>query len=309
MKYKQLSYEERIQIDVLKRNGVSVRGIAAVLERSPNTISRELKEKQVKGLYIPKKAHHKTYWRRYQSKRGCLKVALSPPLIALVHEKLALGWSPERIAGYARTQGDVVSKKAVYKYIRSRCLERHLFWKKYKKRSGRKRSTHTHQDTLKRHLTARPIIQNSGHFELDFIVSAKSRAVLLVLVDIHTRYTIIKQLPRKTHQLVLGALAGIADRHPLKSITTDNDIVFQKWTQMEVFLKTTFYFCHPYHSWEKGLVENTNRWIRLFIPKKQDIALVSDADIQNALYYLNEIPRQCLQFRTASAVLLEGRVS
>ena len=75
MKYQQLSFEERVQIELLKRSGVSMRGIARLLRRSPNTISRELKEKLVKGVYLPKKAHHKTYYRRYLSKRQCLKVA------------------------------------------------------------------------------------------------------------------------------------------------------------------------------------------------------------------------------------------
>jgi len=238
-----------------------------------------------------------------------MKVAMDPVLIALVHEKLGCGWSPERIAGYSTRLGTPVSKKAVYKYMKSRCLERHLFWKKYRKRSGRKRQKSHHRDTQKRTVEQRPIVSVSGHWELDFVVSSKSKAVLLVMVDRHTRYTVIKKLPRKTHQLVLGALADIADRHSVKTITTDNDIVFQKWTEMEVYLKTIFYFCRPYHSWEKGLVENTNRWIRLFVPKKQDIALVSDADIQHALQYLNEIPRQCLGFRTAREVALEIRVS
>ncbi len=67
-------------------------------------------------------------------------------------------------------------------------------------------------------------------------------------------------------------------------------------------LNTKVYFTQPYRSWEKGLVENTNRWIRLFVPKRRDIALVSDADIQQALLYLNEIPRQCLGYRKAEEV-------
>jgi len=304
MTYKQLSYEERIQIDVLKRSGVSIRGIAAVLERSPNTISRELKEKAVRGAYIPKKAQHKTYWRRYQSKRRCLKVAMSPLLIQLVHEKLGQGWSPERIAGFACLNGHRVSKKAIYKYIKSRCLERHLFWKKYRKRSGRKRGSYTHQDMQKRHTSQRPAVYTSGHWELDFIVSSKSSAVMLVIVDIHTRYTTVRILPRKTHQLVLGALAEISERYSVKTITTDNDIVFKKWQDMQDYLKADFYFCRPYHSWEKGLVENTNRWIRLFVPKQRDIATVTKDELRLIHQYLNEVPRQCLNFRTASEVLL-----
>lgn len=304
MKYKQLSYEERIPIEILKRNGNGVRAIARTRGRSPSTVSRELREKTVRGQYIPKKAQHKTYWRRYRSKRNYLKVAMSPPLIQLVHTKLELGWSPERIAGYARLHGHAVSKKAVYKYIKSRCLEHQLFWKKYKKRGGPKRKKAGHRDETKRTIEQRPIVYSHGHWELDFIVSRQSTAVLLVMVDRHTRYTFIRKLERKTHQLVLGALAEISETYSVKTIPTDNDIVFKKWQSMQDHIKADFYFCRPYHSWEKGLVENTNRWIRLFVPKRSDIALATHADLQAALAYLNEIPRQCLQFRTAYEVLL-----
>jgi IS30 family transposase len=302
MKYKQLSYEERVQIEILKRSGCGVREIARRLARSPSAISRELKEKTVHGRYTPKKAHHKTYWRRYRSKRNCMKVAMSPPLVRLVHEKLEAGLSPERIAGISPIP---VSKKAIYKYTKSRCLEHHLFWKKHKKRSGRKRKNASHRDETKRAIEQRPVVYTHGHWEIDFIVSRYSQAVLLVLVDRYTRYTVIRKLERKTHQLVLGALAEVSERYSVKTITTDNDIVFKKWQSMQDHLKVDFYFCRPYHSWEKGLVENTNRWIRLFIPKRTNIALVTDADIQAALVYLNELPRQCLNFKTASEVLLE----
>lgn len=306
MTYKQLSYEERVQIEILKRSGYGVRAIARTLGRSPSTVSRELCEKKVNGVYIPKKAQHKTYWRRYRSKRGCLKVAMSPPLIQLVHEKLEAGWSPERIAGYSEMP---VSKKAIYKYVKHRSLEHHLFWKKYKKRSGPKRKKAEHRDQTKRPTEQRPCVYTHGHYELDFIVSRHSSAVLLVMVDRYTRYTIIRKLPRKTHQLVLGALAEISEKYSVKTITTDNDIVFKKWQAMQDHLKADFYFCRPYHSWEKGLVENTNRWIRLFIPKRTDLVLVTHADIQATLVYLNEIPRQCLQFRTAREVLLAEECS
>ena len=127
---------------------------------------------------------------------------------------------------------------------------------------------------------------------------------MLVMVDIHTRYTIVRTLPRKTHQSVLGALAEISEKYSVKTITTDNDIVFKKWQNMQDHIKADFYFCRPYHSWEKGLVENTNRWIRLFVPKQRDIATVTEDEIRLIHQYLNETPRQCLNFRTASEVLL-----
>lgn len=308
-KYSQLSYEERIKIATLKEHGESVRSIARILKRSPGVISRELEEKKIKGVYVPKKAQHKTYWRRYRSKRNCLKVAMSKELSDLVHKKLQLGWSPERIAGYAKRNGRLVSKKAVYKYIKSRCLERYLFWKKNKRKGGRKRGRLSPGDLEKRLVENRPKTDSSGHWELDFIVSRQSPAVLLVMVDRFSRKTIVCRLEQKTHQKVLKALMEIKNYYGLKTITTDNDIVFKNWKDMEATIKTIFFFCHPYHSWEKGLVENTNRWIRCFVPKKRDLAMVTGDEFRSIELFLNETPRQCLGYRTANEVLLENIIN
>lgn len=307
--YRQLSYEERIEISILNKQGKSIRYIARSINRSPNTVSRELREKLVRNEYIPKKAHHKTYYRRYLSKRDSMKVVKLKELSYLVHDKLPLGWSPERIAGYATLLGYKISKKAVYKYIKNRNLKRHLFWKRNRKKGGLKRGVKLPTDYEKRLINERPIITSSGHWELDFIVSRQSGSVLLVMTDKWTRYSIIVYLPQKTHKLVLDSLVDIQKKYLIKSITTDNDIVFRKWKDMENKLIIPFFFCLPHHSWEKGLVENTNRWIRCFIPKKKDIAEVSKEDIIKATAYLNEIPRQCLGYRTATELLFKNRVS
>lgn len=309
-RYTQLSYEERVSIAALRARGESARSIATVLGRSPNTVARELREKRVRGQYIPGKAQHKTYWRRYRSKRGCMKVAMSRELTRLVTETLSFGWSPEHIAGYAARRGMAVSKKAVYKYIKSRCLERHLFWSRHKKKGGPKRGHVSPADRGKRPINTRPRVSSSGHWELDFIVSGESKAALLVMVDRWSRYTLVRRLERKTHQGVLGALADIRDHYGIETITTDNDIVFQKWRDMEASLPgIRFHFCRPYHSWEKGLVENTNRWIRCFVPKRTDLREVSDDTLRSIHAYLNELPRQCLGYMTASEVLFANRVS
>lgn len=165
-KYRQLSYEERIKIASFKEQGKGVRSIARILKRSPSVISREVQEKKVRGIYDPKKAQHKTYWRRYRSKRNCLKIALSKELSDLVYAKLPLGWSPERIAGYAKRQGYFISKKAVYKYVKSRCLERYLFWKKNKRKDGPRRGHISPKDQEKRLIEVRPKVNSSQHWEL-----------------------------------------------------------------------------------------------------------------------------------------------
>lgn len=303
-KYTQLSYEERIIIGTLQTEGYTVRAIAKALGRSPNTISYEVGTKSVRGLYDPKKAHGKTYLKRYRSKRMCLKVAMNRFLEKEVRTRLIAKQSPERIAGYLRRIGVNISAKAIRKYAKSRSMEYCFFWRRNKKKAGPKRRAHRSWDQLKRHVTERPIPTGSGHWEVDFIVSKQSPAVLMVLVDRWTRFTMIERLERKTHENVSRVFAMKKRRYVMKSITTDNDIVFQKWLSMEAFLGIPFYFTTPFTSQEKGLVENTNRWIRCFVPKRRDIATVTDDELRSIESYLNDVPRQCLDFYTARELLV-----
>ena len=308
--FSHLSYEERVLIGSLQRAGSSARSIAAILGRSPNTISRELREKKVKGRYVCKKAHHKTYVRRYLSKRDCMKVALDAELSHFVKEKLEEGWSPERIAGYLRLQGKVVSTKAVYKYVYSRCLERHLFWRKHHVRGGPKRRQAKTPKDGRRYIDVRPPLLGSGHFEGDFIVSSHNTSSLLVVVDRWSRKTRVRRLPNRKHKTVSRAFVDMLRGVKVKTLTFDNDVSFNHWRALEKVLNPTIYFTHPYHSWEKGLVENTNRWIRTVVKKRRDIATVTDGELRSVERMLNEIPRQCLGFRTAVEVeLLATQVS
>lgn len=303
--YKQLIYEERIQIDILHKQGKSIRHIAKVLGRSPNTISNELKYRKVKGMYIPKKAQHKAYWKRYMSKRNCMKVAMDSYISLFVKEKLELRWSPERICGYLKLNGQDISIKAIYKYVYSRGLEHHLFWKKNRMRTGRKK----YKNTLKierNFIDNRPVLRGTGHLEADFIVSSHNTYCLLVIVDMYTRYTWIQILANRKHANVARAFKKVVKEIKVKSITVDNDIAFSSWKQIEKDLNTKIYFTHPYHSWEKGLVENTNRWIRVYIPKKRDIKTVSQKELHDIQTFLNTVPRKIIGFRSASELLLEN---
>jgi len=303
-KFKHLSYEERVEIATLKEQGLSIRKIAGALKRHPACISYELKEKRVRGEYVPKKAQHKSYFRRYLSKQNCMKVAMDPHLCRFVEEKLKGKWSPERIAGYLKRNGHFVSTKALYKFIYSRSLDYLLFWKRNRKRGGAKK----YQKALvgeRNFIEFRPPLYGSGHLEADFIVSSSSSWCLLVVVDRWSRYVWIVKLPNRKHAVVARAFQRILGDMKIHSITTDNDIAFTKWRQLEELLNTKIYFTHPYCSWEKGLVENTNRWIRVFVPKKRDIATVSKKELQKIQTFLNTVPRQILHFQSASEVQLQ----
>lgn len=69
------------------------------------------------------------------------------------------------------------------------------------------------------------------------------------------------------------------------------------------------YFCHAYHSWEKGTVENRNKAIRRFFPKGTDFNLVTDKEIQAVEDFLNNMPMVCLGFKTPNEIMYKLKVS
>ena len=45
------------------------------------------------------------------------------------------------------------------------------------------------------------------------------------------------------------------------------------------------------------MVENTNRWVRCFVPKRRDIGSVSEEEIVEILSFLNYRPRKVIGFK------------
>lgn len=302
-KYDHLSYEDRVKIEHWHKSGKSLRYIAHELGRSPNTISYELRTLAVSGEYLAKKASVKAYQKRYYAKTSGNKVARDKALRQYVDDCLDKGWSPGEIAGSSDCP---VSKRTIYRYVTLYALQHKLY---FKGKPKRRKAMYRRGLIGERKWIEERILRNEiGHFELDFIVSptkSGSKAVLLVAVDTVSKRTLIELLPNRTKQELSRALKRMFDGIAVKTILTDNDIAFTYWKHFEQLLGTPFYFTHPYHSWEKGLVENTNKWIRHFIPKKTDLATVTNETIAQVLTYLNERPRQVLGYKTANEVYLE----
>ena len=301
--YTHLKKEERYVIEILYQQLYSVRHIASVLGRSPNTVSREIKQNMVAGTYTAKKASQKSSARRWRAKKQCLKVAMDRFLKQFVEEKLAEKWSPQQMSGYLRNEMNIIcSAKAIYKYIEHRGLEYRLFWGWNKRKTGRKRGAAKAIHDNRKWINERPEISEPGHLEVDFVVSKHSTAVLLVATDRYTTYSWVQKLPNRKRTTVRGAFSVLSLVFSIKSITTDNDIAFRHWTELESIIQAPIYFCHPYHSWEKGLVENTNRWIRCFVPKRRDIASVTQEDVDAIHAFLNDRPRACLGYKIPSMI-------
>ena len=103
-------------------------------------------------------------------------------------------------------------------------------------------------------------------------------------------------------RLVVQMLMPFSD-HVL-SITTDNGPEFADHKTIARKLHTAVYFAHPYSSWEKGLVENTNKLIRHFIPKGTDFSSLSDDYLLHVQTVINRRPRKLLNFFSPKQIFL-----
>ena len=310
-KKKHLSDEERFCIEKMLGVGESFVDIAKTLGRGKSTICEEVNDNRGRKDYKANVAIRRAYWKQYRKKRNCNKVACDGHLTKFVEKRLEKGWSPESISCRLETQSGVtyVSAKSIRKYIEKRSgLERFLFWNRTNHKSGRKRENKIYlTDPDRKWIEERPTeaLYTYGHWEMDFIVSKYNSWVILVCVEKYGKLLKLALLPNRNNDLVNEALLFMFRGHVVHSITTDNDIAFGKWKELEQLLGTNIYFCHPYHSWEKGLVENSNKWIREFIPKGTDLKSVPFEFLLEIEMYFNHKPRKCLCGYTSYEVMMK----
>lgn len=245
-----------------------------------------------------------------------MKIAEHRTLRRFVEELLYDDQSPESIAGRIkrrRTGLPKVSKNSVYRFIRSVYGRKVESYRKERKQRARRRRARARQLSDRTFIDQRPTHINArrrvGDVEADFIVSGKSgKGILLVVVDRKLRVTFVERILDVSVANVHQAFLRIQKRFPeLRTITTDNDILFRYHQTLAELLGVRIYFCHPYHSWEKGTVENTNGVIRKDIPKGANISNYSKRFIQKLEDKLNRRILKCLEYRTPTEVLVAVR--
>jgi len=314
-KGKHLTFEDRYVIEKMLKAKRKQKTIAEVLKISESAVSKEIKRGSVinkktgKKEYIAIKAQHKAYLRQYWKKKNCLKVVSDVNLLKFIEKRIEKGWSPETISERIKEKHnnfENISAKAIRKYLEKGAprLLRFLYWNRnHKKRGPKPKKTSYLQDKQRKTLTTRAVIYPNldnefGHWEMDFIVSKHNKYVLLVLVEKKTKYTLIKLLKNRKNTLVNKKVFSILKNFKVLSVTTDNDIAFSKWKDLENILNTNIFFTDPYCSWQKGLVENTNKWIRQFIPKRTDLSKLNDKYTRNIQDWLNHWPKIVLNGST-----------
>jgi IS30 family transposase len=306
--FNHFDFDERKRIERFLKQGKSLREMARILDRCVSSISDEIKNNSVNGVYDAKKAQHKAEVKREKSKRDCLKVAMNKELQKFVVSNILDHQSPEGISGRLKEiekSIEYASTKAIYKFVESphgRQIEKHLYSNAVKKKTGKKRGTsvgidgRVFIDKRPKHIEKRI---EFGHFEGDFIESGKDgKGSLLVLVERKTRYPFIVYLEDRSNRNVNSLIEELLFGIPIKSLTLDNDISFQKHEELSKLLNSAIYFCHPQSPNEKGTVENRNKAIRRYVKKKSDLSSFPLSHFKMVENKLRTRFMTCLNFKT-----------
>ncbi|HLD70042.1 MAG TPA: IS30 family transposase [Candidatus Omnitrophota bacterium] len=314
--HSQLTLDEREKISILKASGKSLREIGVLIGKHASTLSRELKRNSFKAFgfkgYGPARAEISARKRKSKAaKRTRLK---NQQIRDYVTQKLKLFWSPEQIAGRIRLDHPElsISHEAIYQFIYeddwslfpflARKHKRRRLKFNYKKSQGRSIPGRTWISQRPEAVNQR---QEFGHWEADSMVSRANSASLHALVERKSRYLKITKIPRNTSGCVRNAVLRRLSPLPKStrlSITYDNGLENSNHLEINRELKSKSFFCNPYHSWEKGSVENANGLVRRFIPKKTDFQKIPTTEIFQIENLINNRPRKCLNYQTPKEV-------
>jgi len=271
------------------------------LKRVVSTVSDEIKINAVSGKYDAEKAQAKSRIRRRNAKYRGMKVTQDLATWNQIDAWLLGDQSPELIAGRIKDQEkDLlrVSSRSIRRYIRSvygRRIEAHRK-RKRRRKGGRGRINLKDRKTI----SQRPISSENrtrvGHAEGDFVCSGKSgKGVVLHVVDRKLKIHFLERIINTCLGNITKAIGRIKKRYPeLKTLTTDNDLLFQHHRRLEKLFGIKIFFCDPGKAWQKGQVEEANKELRKYITKGSDISRWSRYKIKKVENKLNSRFMKCL---------------
>ena len=315
-KYDQLDLDERIEMSRLCEAGASRREIGRIIGRSASTVGRELRRNTLpRGGYKPAAADRIALSRR----RRLSRIERLSPLRSYVCDRLAMGWSPEQIAGRLELEGSEhsISHESIYRFIYRPRLRReklHRFLPRAKATRGR-RYFKRRRDPIqgRRSLHERPQAVEGrnqfGHWEGDLLQFRTQRGNLLTLCERKTRFTLTAPLPSKKAETANEALQetfGPLPSMARQSVTFDNGGEFALHQNLNAELGMQTYFCDPHSPWQRGTIENTNGLFRRDMPRKTNLHDYSARDIDELTWAINSTPRKCLGFKTPAEAFLEN---
>ncbi len=308
-KFQHLTVEEREEIAIGLANGENLSEIARRLGRHRSTVSREIRRNRLQNRKYRGNLAQKICDQR-QSKSRKKEILKNDDIRRYVREKLFERCSPEQIAGRMKIEcpGWTTNHESIYRYIYSRAPELVEYLRQGRKKrlikgfTKNKRCVRVPNRVM---IEERPIEaklrSETGHWEVDTMVSRKSRVCILGILDRKNGYVILKKLRAKTadevHQKIVESLGKLPQSF-CKTLTYDNGTENARHEDTGRALGMKTYFCHPYCSWQKGSVENLFGLLRQYLPKGIDLDKISAYELAQIERQLNTRPRKRYGFRS-----------
>ena len=313
--YNHLNPAQRYHLFVERQNKGTKRAktqaqIAAEIGVHPSTVSREYKRNATaRGNYLDSVAQEKADGRKARSiPHNRIDRLLWWRIENWIVEEQ---WSPAQIAGVLRKEGTRICKQTIYNHIHQDPTGRLLANMRHKgkyHRKARKTSKPTKATNIKNRTSIheRPAEADGtrfGDWEMDLIIGKDGYGAILVLTERSTNYVIIEKLPHgRNARQVAKAVVRLLFAYRIKgvlTITTDNGSEFAAHQDITRGLNgVVVYFADSYCSWQKGLVEYTNKLLRQYIPKGSDFKEFNPRHLTKIQHKLNKRPREKLNFST-----------
>lgn len=320
MSYSQFTYKERESLQYFFHKKITISKIAEKLKKHPSSITREIKRNRLyKDVYIAFIAHGKSIRRRAYHK-PCPKRG-NKKLMQIIEKLIKKYWSPEQISGRLKLEHKNnkyyhISHETIYSYIYQQIRNGNDLRPYMRKKHKYRKRKHKYDDRGKIFgrvfIDKRPKIVDSkkrfGDWEADTIIGGKHKGYIGTFVERKSKYLKAFLLPQKLSLTFVEEAKKSFRNIPnklIKTITTDSGTEFTLHDKLSKNLNAKVYFCHPYHPWERGLVENTNGLLRQFFPKKSRLDNISTKKLDKIIEIINNRPRKILKYRTPDEVLLK----
>jgi IS30 family transposase len=310
-----LTLAQREEIALGRARGDSIRTIAALLGRSPSTVSRELRRNaDGPGRYRATSAHALAYHRASRPKPAKLLTNLR--LRGMVEADLAKKYSPEQIAGRLKVDFpdqpemqvstetiyqslDVQSRGALRQEL-TRCLRTGRAVRRPSRKVGQRKNRIPNMNNISERPAEADDRAIPGHWEGDLIIGRKNLSAIGTLVERTTRYVMLLHLPDgHGADAVQDAMIEAMSRLPAslrKTLTWDQGKEMSNHVAIAAATDLKIFFCDPHAPWQRATNEN-NGLLRQYFPKSSDLSQHSAQDLDWVAAELNDRPRKRLGFK------------
>ena len=311
MAYAHLTRDQRVIIQHGLSLGKKKTQIAREIGVHRSTLTREPQRNTATNLpYVPDIAQYHAERRRKEANGGHRRIVEGTPLHSFVIRKLRKRWSPDEIAERWNLEGKTphLCAQTVYTWTGEHPEFRQylLLGKKRRRKQRFEKVTIPNRrmiDMRPKHIEER---KKLGHWEGDTIVSKCRQQAIATFAERKSGYLIGGKMEDRSATTMVRVTAEQFRKHCPKQLrktcTNDNGPEFALHEKTERTLSMTMYFAFPYHSWERGTNENTNRLLRAFFPKSMRFDELTQEDIDLVVEMINHRPRKRLGYRTPHEV-------